>query len=576
MVIRSLVSRDCYDAGALRHGIGRVVVLFAGLALLAPGALAQQPAPAAPASPPPGASAANTSAALQARVRNADAAVQRLPTNVPTFFPHYYHSALSAPGFTPKQPALPQEQKTTTQPCAPDTIFSQGGIPATIGKSRVDSDTTGCQGSYQPSGAVQTGSNAFFELLGSNGRTCVTCHQPPSGMSVVPANINARYQATGGTDPIFAGVDGANCPNNLPPNTGNGAAFRAAHSLLLTRGLIRIFLPVPAGAQFRITVISDPYGCNTDPAYDQDTIGGQTAQMISIYRRPRISANLPFVNLPGRPEGPAIMWDTREPSLESQAHDATLGHAQAFTPPSAQQITEMVGFENGIFSAQSYDTNARSLGAIGATGGAQSLSSQIPGQGGPPNNVTFSEYNAWAGLAGNSVNTDRAAIARGQALFNTRTFTISSVAGLNDVSGNPTITGTCSTCHNQAHAGNNLKGKVATLDIGIGGDSTAHLGPPPSPLLPIFQVVCLQGLSTPFNGRSVTTNDPGLALITGQCADIGKFAGPQLRGLAARAPYFTDGSAATLQDVVKFYNQRFSIGFKPSEIQDLVAFLNTL
>jgi cytochrome c peroxidase len=62
-------------------------------------------------------------------------------------------------------------------------------------------------------------------------------------------------------------------------------------------------------------------------------------------------------------------------------------------------------------------------------------------------------------------------------------------------------------------------------------------------------------------------------MVTGKWADIGKFKGPVLRALAARAPYFHNGSAATLEDVVEFYNSRFQIGFTPSEVSDLVAFL---
>jgi cytochrome c peroxidase len=65
-------------------------------------------------------------------------------------------------------------------------------------------------------------------------------------------------------------------------------------------------------------------------------------------------------------------------------------------------------------------------------------------------------------------------------------------------------------------------------------------------------------------------------LITGNCADIGKFKGPILRGLAARAPYFHNGSAATLMDVVNFYNQRFGIGLTAQQRDDLVNFLKTL
>ena len=65
-------------------------------------------------------------------------------------------------------------------------------------------------------------------------------------------------------------------------------------------------------------------------------------------------------------------------------------------------------------------------------------------------------------------------------------------------------------------------------------------------------------------------------MITGQCADIGKLKGPILRGLAARAPYFHNGSAATLLDVVNFYDQRFDLNFTDQQKQDLVNFLNAL
>jgi cytochrome c peroxidase len=77
-------------------------------------------------------------------------------------------------------------------------------------------------------------------------------------------------------------------------------------------------------------------------------------------------------------------------------------------------------------------------------------------------------------------------------------------------------------------------------------------------------------------GQILAVTDPGRALITGQCADIGKLKGPILRGLAARAPYFHNGSAATLQDVIEFYDQRFSIGLTDQDKADLAAFLNSL
>ena len=72
------------------------------------------------------------------------------------------------------------------------------------------------------------------------------------------------------------------------------------------------------------------------------------------------------------------------------------------------------------------------------------------------------------------------------------------------------------------------------------------------------------------------TNDPGMALLTGKCADIGKFTLPQLRALAAREPYFHDGTAQTLKDVVAFYDKRFAIGLSARDQQDLINFLAAL
>jgi cytochrome c peroxidase len=47
-------------------------------------------------------------------------------------------------------------------------------------------------------------------------------------------------------------------------------------------------------------------------------------------------------------------------------------------------------------------------------------------------------------------------------------------------------------------------------------------------------------------GEVMRTTDPGRAMVTGRWKDIGRFKGPILRGLAARAPYFHNGFAATL------------------------------
>jgi cytochrome c peroxidase len=86
----------------------------------------------------------------------------------------------------------------------------------------------------------------------------------------------------------------------------------------------------------------------------------------------------------------------------------------------------------------------------------------------------------------------------------------------------------------------------------------------------------LYTLRNKVTGQQVQVTDPGRALIDGKWAHIGRFKGPMLRNLASRAPYFHNGFAADLRDVVAFYDQRFSVGFTESEKADLVAFLRSL
>src|ERR1044072_6158811 len=118
------------------------------------------------------------------------------------------------------------------------------------------------------SGRLDTKGHPFFEPIGTNGRACVTCHQPADAMALSVRSIRERWAATSGKDPLFAAVDGMNCPT-LPP------ADPRSHSLLLERGLIRVALPWPPkradgtsiDPEFTIDVVRDPSGCNLDPVY---------------------------------------------------------------------------------------------------------------------------------------------------------------------------------------------------------------------------------------------------------------------------------------------------------------------
>ena len=443
-------------------------------------------------------------------------------------------------------------------------------------------DPTGQIGTVSTNGAIDAG-NPFFQSLGTNGRSCATCHLQGDGFGLSAQAAQAAFAASGGTDPLFAAVDGANCPS---VTVGAGAA---GHSLLLGNGLIRVALAVPAGADFTVAVVHDPYGC---------ALVGSPSQL-SMYRRPLPTTNLRFLS--------AVMFDGRETiqpltdkttfkanlktDLAHQAMDATLGHAQASASPTAAQLSAIVNFELALFTAQQVDNSAGALEAQRATGGPDALvtASFYPGINDPlgdnpkgtafdPN--AFTIFAPWQDLSGSAPYAEaRRAVARGQVVFNTHPLSITNVAGLNDALGAPVINGTCTTCHDAPNVGNHSR--PVPLDIGTSHagsyESDAHvlaaLGQLTVPDLPVYQVTCTGG---PLAETVRYTSDPGRALISGKCADLGRIKGPILRGLAARAPYFHNGAAATLTEVVEFYNQRFQMGLTDQEKADLVAFLKSL
>ena len=424
-------------------------------------------------------------------------------------------------------------------------------------------DSTGVLATYSTAGGIVI--NPFFQSLGTNGRSCGTCHISSSAWTITPADVKEKFDRTQGTEPIFRTNDASNCPS---ADVSTVTARRAAYSQLLNKALIRISMPVPANAEFQIIGIQDPYNCPET-----------TATAPALFRRPLPAANLNFLS--------AIMWDGRETvfgsipkksinlmqGLTNQATDATTGHAQG-APPTSQQLADIVAFETGLFTAQVTDNRAGDLTARGAAGGPWNLSKQNfyvginDSLGGDPSGDTFTPdvftiYKSWENLKGSP---HQNAVARGEDLFNNMPIPITGVAGLNDDLGQAVIMGTCTTCHDAPNAGDHS----FAVPLAIG--TTAYPVEPALDIagLPVYTVQCIA------TGKTVRVTDLGRAMISGKCADIGKLKGPILRGLAARAPYFHNGGAATLGDAVEFYNQRFNLSLTPQQKSDLVAFLQTL
>ena len=446
--------------------------------------------------------------------------------------------------------------------------FALGACDAGIGTDPIGTETnaigltstfpnsSGAHATVSANGSIDR-TNPFFQSLGTNGRACVTCHDAGAAWSITPSSVQARFNATNGTDPIFRLNDGANAPN-LPVATVGQR--RTAYSMLLNRGVIRVGLPVPANAEFALIAVDDPYRY-------------ASANELSLFRRPLPTTNLSFLS--------AVMWDGRETvagammaqNLARQANDATLGHAQASVPLTAAQQSSIVAFETALFTAQTWDRVVGSLSAPPATGGPAFLSKQaffigindpLGGnpQGTPFTSAAFTLFNGWAGSGGYILSDKKASIARGEDIFNNHPIRIAGVGGLNDKLGIATLTGTCTTCHDTPNVGDHSV--ALPLDIGLTTPAQRMSDQP------------LYTLRNNTTGAIVQTTDPGRAMITGKWADMSKFKGPVLRGLAGRAPYFHNGNAKTLTDVIKFYDTRFQLGLDANNFVDLASFLATL
>jgi hypothetical protein len=454
--------------------------------------------------------------------------------------------------------------------------------------------------------------NEFFQDLGTNGRRCVSCHVPTAGWTLSPRQLQTVFNATDGgkfddgfgLSAVFRTVDGSNSPD---ADVSTLAKRRAAYSQLLTKGLIRIHLPTPTNAEFDVVAIDDPYK-------------HATATDLSLFRRPPPVANIKFLS--------TVMWDGRENAanqtieqdLETQANDAQLAHAQGKALTQTQRAS-IVNFTTALAAAQIFDRDAGDLRAAGAQGGPDQIIAQafrigindnfgeiVNNKLVPFSPVVFTIFDRWTSIGrddhdcdnrhdhgqgyeygngyghdnrgrchchdrrhGNDHDRDdrrddaRRAVARGQAIFNTRPITISGVSGINDEAafGKPAqLIGSCTTCHDTPNGGNHSV--VAPLNIGLVDASRR------TPDMPLYT------LRNKTTGEVVKVTDPGRAMIDGKWAHIGRFKGPMLRNLAPRAPYFHNGFAKDLDAVVDFYDERFNLKLSRQERSDLIAFLRSL
>lgn len=444
----------------------------------------------------------------------------------------------------------------TTVLLRPSSVKSQATPPAL---NVVDAPNSTGISRTRTTAAAFDYTNPFFKPLGSNARSCATCHPVSQGMMITSEYTERTFNETNGLDPIFL-ADGVDNPN---ADMSTLEARRANTVMIRTKGLIRVGFPIPAAGEFTLVAVDDPYGyANTND--------------ISCFRRPLPSSNLRFI--------PTVMWDGRErpagrslhDALASQVRSAVFTHMQGTVAPSAETVEKIINFETKIFTSQIYDNGAGALNTPNIGAGPSALIDliyyptinnafglDIFGYRFDP--IVFSFFIDWRSIHPNTTNVQkqyRLSVARGEKIFTTKRFFITGVAGLNDVVGKAKIKGTCSTCHSTPGVGSNSLPYL--MNTGIADASRR------TPDMPLYT------LKNKRTGAMVQTTDPGIALTSGKWKDIGKFKVPNLRGIETQSPYMHNGFSGDVGDIAEFYDSRFSIGLTDQEKADLKAFIQTL
>lgn len=375
----------------------------------------------------------------------------------------------------------------------------------------------GFAATFSTEGSVNL-SGEYFQAQGSNGRSCATCHMPENGWSINPATIRLLFELTGGTHPIFNTLDADN-PNN---DLSTVEARRANYSMLLTRGVFRRGGAPRADREWDVVAVDDPHGF-------------ANVNQIVQWRRVMPTINFHLGSATVNWDGGNTVDTDQLAGLTNQATRNVTG-AQQGQPAPPEVIADIVSFETSLSTAQLFSFAAGRLNAGGARGGPEALSQMTKTQG------RFDLFDAWI----HSPNPSRRQIARGQELFN---------------SVNPNGR-SCNGCHSSANNGTNVNN--ALFDIGTASAEAR------TPDLPLYT------LRNRATGEERQLTDTGRGNVTGLWNDLGRFKTPTLRALSARAPYFHNGSAATLEDVVHHYEQFLGFKFTDKEREDLVAFLKAL
>ena len=346
---------------------------------------------------------------------------------------------------------------------APDEVASEGLKAAPNVQERLD--PAGLIESVSTNAFSAGATNGFFANLGTNGRTCNSCHVVEDGWTITPGHARALAS----NDPLFTPNDGSDCP----PTSATQGPKKALSTELVNYGLIRVGIGIPSTANFSLVSATNPERCALPPGS-----AGAGSQLF-LFRRPLPSTNLVF--------DATIMWDGRETlqkvtnaagfqneapwlfDLSDQANSATLGHAQGASIAGTPAQADIVAFETNLYTAQSNLAFVQPLDVKGAHGGAQYLADTVapafavgvndPLQPGFTQRRLHASSRPGSRGAPATLRSTRCrdAIGRGEAIFNQTTFVIHDVPGLNSAPEQPALQ------PGRSAAGQDIRGRLRRL-----------------------------------------------------------------------------------------------------------------
>jgi len=372
--------------------------------------------------------------------------------------------------------------------------------------------------------------------LGGNGRSCADCHSPSDRFQLSPAKAQARLAAmtaTGIDDPLFRAID-ADDFRIL------GAAARDFTNLTVN-GLVRVTMPLPANVKLLDCGATVPCPASAQPTAETQADIWRAVPTILDTRITGPDGQAPAWPRGANPSG-GYQLDGRIDTLQNQALSALRNHAATTADPPVLFLDDLATFQGSMFSSPSVKLLADAMGAGAAT---------LPDPDPVLNNLELV----------------------GKTVFNRA----------------------CAQCH--GNLGAHPSGS-APIRQGIAGTPTAlvryhdiitacprpvdTMSPPrfvfaacsPSQMRNVrtYQITnsgaapsgtpCGGAAAQPACVTRVTTSDPGRLLITGYPAaggpgDIQKMDIPSLRGMAQTAPYFSNNTAATLEEMLEHYKQFF-------------------